>query len=340
MIRWRRLLHWIERLTQWNFRLPFHQEIKDGVVLCQLINMIKPDTIKKVHTDTKVVYRHIENIKNFIDSAIAFGVRPSLCFDSLDLYEFVDIGKVVTCIHALSDSIQTTLPEFKGPYLIKDSAGFNHAATTHLKIIVAVSDFRRRNRGQAGVTGADMEDQSEEDDMINEAIDCKLAMMGIEDNTAANAHIETATEEQTNSFIRLYSSTTKSSSKMEGDERRLIYLLKAKAKKYEMIYVDVTPGRRDAMFSVSESYDLPQVHVFVEEEEEEDSEYQNLGSIDDLQILEDDGMLDQYLEDAPEGEGYWIMPKDWGHDSKIMGENGTGTTVVNTVEDMVFGQAS
>merc|ERR1711918_173492 len=72
------------------------------------------------------------------------------------------------------------------------------------------------------------------------------------------------------------------------------------------------------MFAVSESYEIPQLHVWVdgdEEDEEDESGYVNLGSSDDIQELEDDGTLDQYFEDAPAGEGYWVMPKEWGAES-------------------------
>ena len=46
--------HWIERATGHGFRKPFAQELKAGVVLCQLVEKIKPGCIKKIHIDSTV----------------------------------------------------------------------------------------------------------------------------------------------------------------------------------------------------------------------------------------------------------------------------------------------
>ena len=44
----------------------------------------------------------MENISNFLGAAQAMGVEPARCFDTLDLYEEKDLGKVIGTLHTLS----------------------------------------------------------------------------------------------------------------------------------------------------------------------------------------------------------------------------------------------
>ena len=39
--------HWIEQVTGTVFRKPFGEEIKDGVLLCRLVNEITPGSVPK-----------------------------------------------------------------------------------------------------------------------------------------------------------------------------------------------------------------------------------------------------------------------------------------------------
>ena len=66
--------------------------IKNGQVLCQLANAIKPGVIKKVN-DSEVKFKQMENISNFIKAAIELGVNDRNCFETLDLYEGVGEGR-------------------------------------------------------------------------------------------------------------------------------------------------------------------------------------------------------------------------------------------------------
>lgn len=124
---------WIERVTGVNFRDPFTVMIKDGQVLCQLANAIKPGIIKKV-SDTTVKFKQMENISNFIKACIELGVDDRNCFETLDLYDELDMGRVVNTLHSLSEAVQDSVPEFAGPFLLTKNAGFNHATATHLKV--------------------------------------------------------------------------------------------------------------------------------------------------------------------------------------------------------------
>jgi len=58
-------------------------------------------------------------------------------------------------------------------------------------------------------------------------------------------------------YLVVYSSSTKTSRASEADERRLVHLLSVKKKKYEMVYVDVSPERREELDAVAPDAPLP-----------------------------------------------------------------------------------
>jgi len=80
-----------------------HEMLKDGTVLCRLINVLKPDLIpqKKIH-NSKMAFKCMENINIFLDNARSLGVAPEETFQSVDLWEKQNILSVIICIQALA----------------------------------------------------------------------------------------------------------------------------------------------------------------------------------------------------------------------------------------------
>ena len=95
------------------------QCLKDGVILCNLINAIKPGTITRVNA-SDLQYKQRENIQNFIRACISFGVPEADICENVDVYEEKNVNKVIGCLFALGKAIQTSLPDFKGPKLRPD----------------------------------------------------------------------------------------------------------------------------------------------------------------------------------------------------------------------------
>ncbi|CAM9915920.1 unnamed protein product [Discosporangium mesarthrocarpum] len=107
---------WMEGVTGDRFEGDFAAELKDGRRLCALVNGIRPGSVKRVN-DSRMPFKQMENISNFIKVCRTLGVAEHSLFETVDLYEEKDLGVVVQCIHALGQTIQTTCPEFKGPHL-------------------------------------------------------------------------------------------------------------------------------------------------------------------------------------------------------------------------------
>jgi len=90
--------------------------LKDGLVLCKLVNTIKPGTIKKTN-ESKMPFKQMENITFFMNAARDLGVPESSMFSTPDLFEAKNLGSVVNCVYTLGGVVQANIPEFTGPKL-------------------------------------------------------------------------------------------------------------------------------------------------------------------------------------------------------------------------------
>jgi len=90
--------------------------LKNGQVLCKLINTIKPGTVKKINT-LKSPFKEMENITFFTTATRNLGVPEMSMFATPDLYENKNMGSVINTIYQLGGVVQVSVPEFKGPHI-------------------------------------------------------------------------------------------------------------------------------------------------------------------------------------------------------------------------------
>ncbi|CAM9693233.1 unnamed protein product [Chrysoparadoxa australica] len=110
---------WIEAVTGASLESvspDFGVSLKDGTVLCALVNTIKPGTIKRVN-NSKMPFKQMENISAFLKACRVLGVQEHSLFETVDLYEEKDIGLVVRALHALGGAVKKSVPEYTGPSL-------------------------------------------------------------------------------------------------------------------------------------------------------------------------------------------------------------------------------
>jgi len=106
---------WIEAVTGEKFSNDDYEEaLHDGIILCKLINKLKPGSVPKIHT-TGGPMKLRENIGLFQKAALAYGVSESEVFQAVDLFEKKNILQVTLCIFALSRLAQKQ--NFNGPKL-------------------------------------------------------------------------------------------------------------------------------------------------------------------------------------------------------------------------------
>lgn len=94
---------------------PYEDLLRDGIILCNLMNKLMPGCIKKI--DKKGGgFALMQNIERFQDAARKWGVPPTEVFQTVDLWERKNIPQVTLCIHSLARVAQTR-DDYKGPVL-------------------------------------------------------------------------------------------------------------------------------------------------------------------------------------------------------------------------------
>ncbi|XP_071514927.1 myophilin [Panulirus ornatus] len=98
-------LQWIVEVTGQELNVSgaadnFYEILRDGVLLCEVINTLKPGQIKKIQKST-MAFKCMENINNFVEGAKACGVPSQETFQTVDLWERQNLNSVVICIQSL-----------------------------------------------------------------------------------------------------------------------------------------------------------------------------------------------------------------------------------------------
>ncbi|CAB3228299.1 unnamed protein product [Arctia plantaginis] len=108
---------WIETILGAKFPPgeAYEDVLKDGTVLCQLINKLKPGSVPKINTSGGQ-FKMMENITNFQGAIKAYGVPDIDVFQTVDLWEKKDIAQVTNTLFALGRETYRH-SEWSGPYL-------------------------------------------------------------------------------------------------------------------------------------------------------------------------------------------------------------------------------
>ncbi|XP_077292086.1 muscle-specific protein 20 transgelin [Arctopsyche grandis] len=93
----------------------YEDVIKDGTVLCQLMNKICPGSVAKINTSGGQ-FKMMENINNFQGALKNYGVCDIDVFQTVDLWDKKDISQVTSTLFALGRQTYKH-PEWSGPYL-------------------------------------------------------------------------------------------------------------------------------------------------------------------------------------------------------------------------------
>lgn len=85
---------WIQDFL--GFKFPagqsYEDALKDGVILCKLINKIKPGSVSKIN-EGGATFKLMENINNFQVALKKYGIPDIDVFQTVDLFEKKDIGQ-------------------------------------------------------------------------------------------------------------------------------------------------------------------------------------------------------------------------------------------------------
>lgn len=89
--------------------------LKDGVILCNVMNKLTPGSVKKIQTKG-TNFQLMENIQRFQAAVKNYGVPQEEIFQTADLFERRNITQVVLSLYSLARITQKH-PEWTGPSL-------------------------------------------------------------------------------------------------------------------------------------------------------------------------------------------------------------------------------
>ncbi|XP_010725501.2 calponin-1-like, partial [Meleagris gallopavo] len=101
----RQLRVWIEGATGRRIGDNFMDGLKDGVILCELINKLQPGSVQKVN-DPVQNWHKLENIGNFLRAIKHYGVKPHDIFEANDLFENTNHTQVQSTLIALASQVR------------------------------------------------------------------------------------------------------------------------------------------------------------------------------------------------------------------------------------------
>ena len=118
----------IEQLNEWRMeplgQREFQKALKDGVILCKLMNTLQPGAISKIHEQSNP-YKQMENIANFLKAAIEYGCPKADMFQTVELHEGRDMGQVLNGIYSVGRMAQDKVEEESMPKLGPRQAKYN-----------------------------------------------------------------------------------------------------------------------------------------------------------------------------------------------------------------------
>ncbi|XP_047666695.1 guanine nucleotide exchange factor VAV3 isoform X2 [Tachysurus fulvidraco] len=109
------------------------QSLRDGVLLCQLLNNLHPQTInlKEINLRPQMSqFLCLKNIRTFLSACCeVFAMKKSELFEAFDLFDVRDFGKVIDTLSKLSNTaiaLQTGIRPFSTEESVEDEDIYNH----------------------------------------------------------------------------------------------------------------------------------------------------------------------------------------------------------------------
>ncbi|XP_013403492.1 myophilin isoform X3 [Lingula anatina] len=113
----RETLEWIQAVLGDSYKIdmdrPYEEVLRDGVILCNLINALAPGSVKRIHTKGGA-FTLMQNIEAFQQALKHYGVPEEDVFQTVDLWEKKDISQVTMTLMALGRTARHR-PDYKGP---------------------------------------------------------------------------------------------------------------------------------------------------------------------------------------------------------------------------------
>ncbi|XP_035769932.1 calponin-3-like isoform X1 [Neolamprologus brichardi] len=149
------LRFWIEEVTGMSIGENFQKGLKDGVILCELINKLQPGSVKKINL-SQLNWHKLENLGNFIKAILAYGLKPNDIFEANDLFENGNMTQVQTTLLALASMAKTkgidTKVDIGVKYADKQARHFDDEKIKAGQCVIGLQMGTNKCASQAGMT--------------------------------------------------------------------------------------------------------------------------------------------------------------------------------------------
>ncbi|XP_076847943.1 calponin 1, basic, smooth muscle, a [Brachyhypopomus gauderio] len=100
------LRQWMQEVIGRVISNNFMEGLKDGVILCELINKLKPGSVPKINRSS-LNWHKLENISSFIRAISEYGLKPHDIFEANDLFEDMNHTQVQSTLITLAGVAKT-----------------------------------------------------------------------------------------------------------------------------------------------------------------------------------------------------------------------------------------
>ncbi|KPP60186.1 calponin-1-like [Scleropages formosus] len=149
------LRQWIQEITGRRVPENFMEGLKDGVILCELINKLQPGSVKKIN-DSPQNWHQLENIGNFVRAITEYGIKPHDIFEANDLFENVNHTQVQSTLIALAGMAKSkgfnTKSNVGVKYAEKQNRRFNPEKLKEGRNIIGLQMGTNKFASQKGMT--------------------------------------------------------------------------------------------------------------------------------------------------------------------------------------------
>lgn len=174
----------------------FQEFLMDGQVLCNMANILKPGSIKKVHNPATIKIAAMksmkcqENISFFLKFCSSYGMKETDKFQTVALYEGSNLSQVQTCLFKLGSLAKTN--NFSGPTIgikvaTENKRNFTNEQMRAGQFIPAKTSGNNQGASQAGMTSYGLGRQIIDNTASNYKADTQT--LGLRSGTNAAQHL-------------------------------------------------------------------------------------------------------------------------------------------------------
>ncbi|NXX59744.1 CNN2 protein, partial [Scopus umbretta] len=146
---------WIENVTGQQIGPDFQKGLKDGVILCELMNKLQPNSVRKINRSAQN-WHQLENLSNFIKAMASYGMNPVDLFEANDLFESGNLTQVQVSLLALAGMAKTkgmqSGVDIGVKYSEKQQRNFDEAKMKAGQCVIGLQMGTNKCASQSGMT--------------------------------------------------------------------------------------------------------------------------------------------------------------------------------------------